>query len=147
MNIFKRARTTKVVDNTDTIVYDFKLRAPFWSYRTVEYHEYAPFVVFSTAIEEYLINLFGGELDSGNGNTLDNLICDMARQAERDLEKQHIEHGDTLKSFDIRNKADRKAFQHELALLQEELLINEKTQYEINARMEKDKFLGGYEHV
>lgn len=143
MNLFKKTNPTRVVDDTETIVSDFKLRAPFWSYRTVPYREYVPFVEFISAIDGYLERLFQGEIDDGNGDVLDNMICDMARQAEKDLDKQHIEHGDTIKSFDIRNQGDKKAFMHERDLLQAEIQENEQQLAEIKTRMKQDKFIGG----
>ena len=143
MSLFKKAKSTKMVDYNDNIVYDFILRAPFWSYRTVPYREYEPFVSFIPVIDGFLEKQFRGEIDSGNGDTLDNMICDMARQAEKDLDKQRSEHTDMIKSFDIRYHGDRKAFEHELTLLSAEFAEIEQQQAEINARLKKDKFIGG----
>ena len=143
MSFFKRAKTTKVMDDTETIVTDFKLRAPFWSYRTVPYREYEPFISFKPEIDGYLERLLQGEIDDGNGDVLDNLINDMARQAEKDLDKQRTEHGDTIKSFDIRNQGDKRAVKHELDLLQSEIGENEQQLADIKTRLNKDKFIGG----
>jgi hypothetical protein len=147
MKLFKKTTPTKVVDNTETVVYDFKLRAPFWSYRTVPYREYEPFSGFTPEINSHLDKLFQGEIDDGNGDVLDNMICDMARQAEKDLDKQRTEHGDIIKSFDIRNRGDRTAFEHELTLLQSELLENEQQTAEIKTRLKQDKFIGGKKYA
>ena len=147
MSIFKNTKNTKVMDETETIVNDFILRAPFWSYRTISYYEYGPFVNYTPELDAYLEILFQGEIDSGNGDVLDNLIFDMSRQAERDLDKQRTEHGDTIKTFHIRNKGDKEAFFHERALLQAEIEECEQQLIEIKNRIKKDKFLGGKKHA
>ena len=147
MNFFKRSKVTKIVDDTESIVADFKLRAPFWSYRTVPYREYEPFVNFTADIDNYLERLFEGEIDDGNGNVLDNIICDMARQAEEHLKRQHTEHRDTIKSFDIRNKGDKTAFMNERILLQAEIEDTEQQIEEVKRRMKRDKFVGGEKHA
>ena len=143
MSIFKKRRPTKVVDDTETVVQDFVLRAPFWSYRTVPYRGYEPFVEYGPAIDKYLESLFKGEIDDGNGDVLDNLICDMARQAEKDLDLQRTQHRDTIKSLDLRNQGDHWAFQHERALLETEIVDCEQELAEIKRRLRTDKFIGG----
>lgn len=144
----KRFRSTKLVDsNTESIVYDFMNRAPFWNYRTINYQEYEPFKDLTPVIDSYLEKLFEGQVDSGNSNTADNTIADMARQAERDLNRQLVDHRDTIKKLDIRNKADRKAFEDELDLLNTELQKNARLLIEVEDRLAKEKFIGGVRYA
>jgi len=139
----KKTKPTRIVDDTDSTVNDFKLRIPFWSYRAVPYREYEPFANLQPVIDDYLAKLFQGEIDDGNGDVLDNTICDMARQAEKDLDRQHTEHGDVLKSFDIRSKGDQRSFIHDRAELLAELEENQRQLEEIRSRVKRDKFIGG----
>ena len=143
MGLFKKAKTTKIIDNTDAVVYDFRLRPPFWSYRPEPYKEYQPFANLEPVIDGFLAKLFAGEIDSGNGNALDNIIDGYARQAESDLNRQRVMHGDTIKAFDIGYKGNRRAFENELALLSDELAKNGAKRSDISSRLEADKFLTG----
>ena len=72
-------------------------------------------------IDSYLEKLFNGEVDSGNGDVLDMIIGSVTRQAKHALEKQHCNHRDIIKSFDIRAKSDKKAFEDQRSRLQAEL--------------------------
>ena len=143
MSLFKKKRIMKIVDDSETVVSDFICRRPFWSYRTVRYREYEPFVSFGEMIDGFLEKQFSGEIDSGNGNTLDNLIGDMARQAENDLKRQRAEHKDTIRAFDTRVQGDRKSFEYEHMLLKAELERNNDRRNEIRERSDNDKFTGG----
>lgn len=146
MNLFKKKKPTRVVDDTESIVTDFRLRSPFWCYRAVSYRVWEPFAGYGKTIDSYLEKLFEGEIDDGNGDVLDNMICDMARQAERDLDRQHTEHGDIIRTFGIRSQGDRRAFVQERGLLQSALDETEQHLDEVRARMRKDEFRGGEPH-
>lgn len=146
MDIRKKDQREKDLYDAENIVKDFTLRTPFNSYRPTEYREYETFFNFKNEIDEYLESLFEGEIDDGNGDVLDNMINDMARQAEKDLEKQHTEHGDTIKSFEIRHRADKLAFENERNLLCAKINENECQLNEIILRIKNEKFLGGYKY-
>jgi len=146
MKFFRKSKPTRVVDDTETTVSDFRLRSPFWCYRTVPYRTCESFDGYGPVIDSYLSKLFQGEIDDGNGDVLDNMICDMARQAEKDLERQHTEHGDIIHSFGIRAQGDRRAFAHERDLLQRTLEETEQHLAEVSGRMRRDEFSGGEKH-
>lgn len=128
MGVFKSNSPEKVVDDTRVVVHDFQRRAPFWSYRTVPYKEYEPLVNLQGKLDDYLDALFCGDIDSANGDVLDNIIFDTVRQAQDDLNRQRVEHGDTIKSFGIRAEGDRAAFKEQLAKLREDLARNQEEQ-------------------
>ncbi len=133
----------KMVDQTETIVYDFMLRTPYWSYRPVTYREHESFVNLKPVLDSYLDQLFKGSIDAGNGNILDSFILNTARQAQEDLARQHTDHKNTITQFFIRNQGDQEAFSHQITLLRDELADNEAKQTEIKARLNKNTFLGG----
>ena len=142
MNIFNQLKNPKKsVDNKEVIVNDFQRRIPYWSYRATNYGVYEPFIKFKDEIDGYLAKLFSGEIDDGNGDVLDNMIFDMARQAEKSLAEQRTEHRDIIKSFDIRMKSDRDAFERELELLRTQLEDNMKKQERYSSLVENDEFL------
>ena len=124
----------------DEIVNDFVRRTPFWSYRTTSYQIYEPFMNYKEEIDRYLEKLFAGEIDDGNGDVLDSMISDMERQAEKHLLRQHSEHQDVIKSFELRMLGDRKAFEEQLQLLRELLAKNLAEQESLLARQRRDEF-------
>ena len=132
---------TKAVTDETVVVNDFERRIPYWSYRTVNYSIPERFLRYKEEIDEYLRHLFEGEIDDGNGDVLDNLILDMAMQAELSLEQQKIEHKDLITSFNIRAKSDKVAFENELMLLEEKLSENKRNQGRYVARMEENEFV------
>lgn len=100
------------VDDSRTVVHDFRLRATqagFESYRTVEYRLYHKLEEdeIMPRLEEHLSKLFAGEVDDGNGDMLDAILFGTAREALPDLGRQHYDHSDTLRRLIIRRKADR----------------------------------------
>lgn len=100
------------VDDSRTVVHDFRLRATqagFESYRTVEYRFYHKLEEdeIMPRLEEHLSKLFAGEVDDGNGDMLDAILFGTAREALPDLGRQHYDHSDTLRRLIIRRKADR----------------------------------------
>lgn len=131
----------KAVSSEEAVVNDFERRIPYWSYRPTNYKVFEPFMEYKSEIDGYLEKLFNGEIDDGNGDVLDNMIMDMARQAEKSLAKQHTEHGDIIKSFDIRAKSDRIAFEDELKLLRDRLDICMKKQAKYKELLEEDEFI------
>ena len=110
MNAFKLTNRHRTDETEDTVVRDFQRRAPFWSYRVTEYRPFAPFAEFRKELDGYLEKLFAGEIDDGNGDVLDNLIVDIARQAQFDLEKQRADHQDNLRNLQLRTVGDRSQF-------------------------------------
>ena len=129
-----------VAVNEDVIVNDFQRRTPYWSYRTTGYTIYEPFMDYKTEIDDYLARLFAGEIDDGNGDVLDSMISDMERQAEKHLWRQHSEHQDVIKSFELRMLGDKKAFTEEIELLKDMLAGNLKEQESLLARHGRDEF-------
>ena len=129
------------VGGDSVIVNDFERRIPFWSYRAVNYKDYEPFTNLKTELDGYLKQLFKGEIDDGNGDVLDNLIADRSRQAKKDLARQRTDHIDTIKSFDIRARSDKKAFEDELALVMEQMEENRQTLRRYKERMARDEFM------
>jgi len=130
-------------DPTDKqIVRDFKLRAPFATYRPVDYREYEPFIQFKPTINSYLKKLFAQKdtLDEGNKNAIDPLIADMAAKAEQHLRYQQIEHIDKIHGFYNRRVGDRHAFERELENLNTALEQNEEELEEIKQRHKSQKF-------
>lgn len=96
------------VDDSRTIVHDFRLRAPFESYRTVEYRLYPKLAedVMIPRLEEHLNKLFAGSVDEANGDMLIDTIFGAAREALPDLGKQYYDHSDMLRRLINRRKTD-----------------------------------------
>ena len=100
------------VDDSRTVVHDFRLRATqvgFESYRATEYRLYHKLeeCEMMPRLEEHLSKLFAGEVDDANGDMLDNIIFGAAREALPDIVRQHYDHLDMLRRLTIRRKADR----------------------------------------
>ena len=144
MSIFKTNAPEKQVDDTKEVVHDFTRRAPFWSYRTVAYREYAPLVNLKDELDCYLDALFRGDIDDGNGDVLDNLIFDAVRRAWEDLKKQRVDHLDTITSFGIRAQSDRTAFEEQLTQLEESLSKNIQEQEFIRDLLNRCEYQEGY---
>lgn len=99
-----------VVNDEEVVRDDFDRRAPFWEFRARSYSDYLPFTKYREEIDKHLEALFRGDIDDGNGDTLDALIIDMAQQAKRFMEKQRTDHQDIIMSLDIRSISDKQAF-------------------------------------
>ena len=140
MSIYKENNPMKVVDDETEIVHDFLRRAPFWSYRSVPYRDYAPLIDLKAQIDAYLDALFCGEIDDGNGDVLDNLVFDTVRQAQSDLRLQQVNHQDTIKSFGIRAVSDQAAFEQELTLLQATLAGNMEEQAKLRKMLARNEY-------
>ena len=140
MSIFKSANKHQTLEQDDTVVRDFQRRAPYWSYRVTDYRPYAPFSAFRQELDGYLEKLLAGEIDDGNGDVLDNLIGDMARQALLDLEKQRADHQDNLRSLEVRTVGDRDQFQRYRDALEHDLNRNLQAQAALEQRADKHTF-------
>ena len=140
MSIFKSVRKHQTLEQDDTVVHDFLRRAPYWSYRVTDYRPYAPFSDFRGGLDGYLEKLLAGEIDDGNGDVLDNLIGDMARQALLDLEKQRADHQDYLRSLDARTVGDRDQFQRCRDALERDLNRNLQEQAALEQRADRHTF-------
>lgn len=148
MGIFQRKeKANQAVKKEEAGAKDFERRIPFWNYRAVDYKNYEPFFQFRAEIDGYLEKLFAGEIDDGNGNVLDCIIGDMARQAEKDLARQRTEHRDMIKSFDIRAQSDRRAFENQLSLLKDYLAENRKKQEKYRVHVEANEFMRTEESI
>ena len=100
------------VDDSRTVVHDFRLRATqagVESYSTVEYRLYHKLeeAAMMPKLDEHLSKLFAGDVDDANGDMLDAILFGAAREALPNLGKQHYDHLDMLRRLIIRRKADR----------------------------------------
>lgn len=97
------------VDDSRSVVHDFRLRHPYESYRTVEYRLYHKLEESEMLprLEDHLTKLLAGEVDDANGDMLDNIIFGTVREALPDLGRQHYDHIDMLRRLILRHKSDR----------------------------------------
>ncbi len=116
----------KSISDEEVVVHDFERRTPFWGHRPKKYTLDERFMEFRNEIDEHLQRLFEGDIDSANGDTLDNLIMDVAKQAEHSLANQREWHKDWIKSLDDRARCDKKAYEEQLVLCKRELEKTEK---------------------
>jgi len=126
----------------DSIVTDFKHRAPFGGYRPVDYEEYEPFARLKPTLDDHLEKLFAGDtsIDEGNKDVIDPLIIDMAAKAEQDLNRQQTYHIDKIHSINNRRAGDKLAFERQLEQLNTALIENEKELEDIESRYRVNKF-------
>ena len=145
MNFFKKKKHEqgKIVDDTENAVTDFQLRANFWSYRPIDYHEHLPFIHYMVVIDKYLEELFMGDVDSGNKDVLDDLISDITNQAIQDLKKQKPEHIDKINELYHRRCGDVDHYKNLLAEVWRLLKRNEKEYQELSQRYWENKFIKG----
>lgn len=99
------------VDDNKSMVHDFRLRSSaigFESYRTCEYRLYHKLKEgeMLKILENHLSKLFNGEVDDANGDMLDAILFDTAREAISDLQNQRCDHKDVLRRLSVRHKAD-----------------------------------------
>ena len=120
---YKKTALFNSVDDTRNIVHDFRLRFPFESYRPTEYLLYSKLdeKIILPKIDEHLEKLFAGDIDDGNGNTLDAIIFSSAREAKPDLTRQRHNHTDTINRLITRRKTDIEDFKNMLKSLCSEL--------------------------
>lgn len=149
MNLFKKKDSNakaKIIENQEAehIVTDFKLTAPFASYRNIPYKDDPRFFdTFQLEIDDRLEALFKGEIDDMNANTLDDFIDDVARQTLVDLEKQQVSHHDFIDRFFVRRQTDKMHIEKQLNDLKEKLVKTEKQFEDANQRYENYRFSAG----
>lgn len=100
------------VDDSRTVVHDFRLRLTdpsYESYRTVDYRLYHKLEEdeMIPLLDDHLAKLFAGEVDSGNAGILENTIFAAAVEAVSDLRRQKVDHDDTIRRLINRRTADR----------------------------------------
>lgn len=98
------------VDDNRTVVYDFRLRHFYESYRAVQYRLYHKLTESEMLpkLEDHLTKLLtGNSVDQANGDMLDTLLIGVAREALADLNRQHNNHQDMLRRLILRHKSDR----------------------------------------
>ena len=144
MRLLQKNRKERKTDCEQQIVHDFLRRAPYWSYRAKGYEPYDPLLHFQEDIDRHLEALFSGEIDDGNGDVLDSQISDIVRQAQTDLKRQLVEHGDVIRSFGIRASSDRCAFQAKLETLREEKTALKREIDSLIERIKDNEGMGGY---
>jgi hypothetical protein len=110
------------------------------SLRQLNYEDFAPLFGYAETIDNFLENLFKGEIDPGNGNVCDNMIDNIAEQAAADIELQRISHYDSINTISNQRIADRHAYERQLDKKKEELAEIRSRLDEINIRFRKSKF-------
>jgi hypothetical protein len=110
------------------------------SLRQLNYRDFAPLFGYADAIDKFLEELFKGEIDLGNGNVCDNMINDIAEQAQTDIELQRISHHDSITIISNQRIADRHAYESQLEKKKEELAEIRSRLDEINIKFRKSKF-------
>ena len=140
MSIFKESTHEKQVDDSMEIVNDFTRQVPFWDYRPVNYRVDDHFLNLYPEIDAYLARLFAGEIDDGNGDVLDNLICDHAVNALRALSVQKVSHDDLLVNMYLQAKGAINSYESHLEKLTAEREIVEKELEDISERWDANKF-------
>lgn len=108
----KKQASLNVLDDTRTVVDDFKRRVPIEGHRIVEYRMYHKLEEeeMLPKLDAHLEALFAGRVDCANANMLDNIIIGSAREAVSDLRRQRCIHSDLLRRLIARRKADREDF-------------------------------------
>ena len=141
MALFKGSKHQKQVDDNVELVNDFVRQTPFWNYRPVEYKINEYFLTGLVAeLDSYLDRLFAGEIDDGNGDVLDNIICDYAARAVRDVSEQKVHHEDLIVNMYHQAEGARKTFIEHLALVKAQKAEVSKELEDITKRLNKDKF-------
>ena len=143
MSVLKEVNTSKAVDDTLEVVNDFTCQIPFWSYQVAAYREYAPFSDLTEILDAHLEKLFAGEIDDGNGDVLDCLIADYARENFRYLAQQRVEHRGALKMFEVQRQGAKHAFEDHYDSIRQTLQEKQTERDELLARSRADQFEGG----
>lgn len=118
----------------------FTLRAPFWSYRAVEYKSYAPLDELKAEIDDRLEALFRGQIDSGNADVLDFVLFDVVRMARADLDRQQVHHRHGIASLEIRPSGDISQFKAEREQLDRDLTRNKEEQELIRRLLRESEY-------
>lgn len=108
-------------ENSDESTMKFDRRIPKWEYRPSEYYNLKRFDNLKTELDEYLEKLFKGEIDSGNGNVLDNLISDVMNETIKEIGRQRVNHKDTIEGLSIFHNGSEEEFRRELEHIDDEL--------------------------
>lgn len=121
---------------------DFRLRSSvtgYEGYRPADYRLYYKLEEswMLPRLDEHLEKLLSGEVDDGNGDMLDTLIFSAAREALPDLERQRLDHGDTMRRLAARREADRKDLRQIREQCGQELAALEADYKEIRLKMKK----------
>ena len=143
MSKHKEVHTSKAVDDTLEVVNDFTCQIPYWSYQVSAYREYAPFSNLTATLDAHLEKLFTGELDDGNGDVLDCLIADYARESFRFLAQQRVEHRGVLKMFQVQRQGAKRAFESHYRSLEQTVQEKRQERDELLKRKRTDRFEGG----
>lgn len=143
----KETHTGKVVDDTLDIVNDFICQTPFWGYQVSAYRDNETFSDLTPILDSYLERLFaGGSIDDGNGDVLDCLIADYARENMKYLSRQRVEHENMMKKFDMQRQGSQKSFEEHLVSIDKQLKEKTEEFTDIKKRYQQDKFKGGHRH-
>lgn len=95
------------VDDSRSVVYDFRRRTPFESYRCMDYKLYRKLQEKSmySMLDRCLDRLLPA-MDDGNLNVLNRKLLALGMQGMVDLERQRICHQDTIRRVTARWNAD-----------------------------------------
>lgn len=106
----KRKPIFEAVDDSKTVVYDYRQRHPWSSYRAVDYELYHKLdeKEMLPKLDKYLNELLAGNVDSGNSNMLDGIILSAVREGMSDIERQHTDHVDTNRRLIVSHKSNYK---------------------------------------
>ncbi len=143
MSKLKEVHTSKAVDDTLEVVNDFTCQIPYWSYQVSAYREYPPFSDLTATLDEHLEKLFTGEIDDGNGDVLDCLIADYARENFKFLAQQRVEHRSALKMFQVQREGAKHSFESHYKSMEQTAQEKRKELDELLKRGKRDRFEGG----
>ena len=135
-----RKNPIKAIADTVDVVNDFNRQALFWSYRPVAYRAYAPFYNLTPVLDEFIDDLFRGNIDEGNADTLDNIIADYARQAIIFLDQQKIEHIDMIRQLQFQVDGAVKSLNLHLEQIERDVEENAEDMAVIKERMKAERF-------
>lgn len=141
MALFKESNHQKHIDDEMEIVNDFTRQVPFWNYRPVSYRINERFMDLIPELDAYLERLFAGEIDDGNGDVLDNIICDHAAETIKELTDQKVSHDDLLVNMHIQAQGAIDSLENHLSKLREKREEIVRDLDDISARWAKDKFV------
>lgn len=120
MSIFHEANLTKTPDKPENVT--FVRQRPYADFRPVDFvQDKRLFETAEKQLDAYLSKLFEGELDDGNADALDAIICDTVRLALCGLADQHLIHQDRNRDLCIQLKSGRLPFEEQLRLLEDSL--------------------------
>lgn len=136
----KEIQAGKAVDDTIEIANDFRIQTPFGRYQPVPYREYGPFAGLIPVLQGHLDKLFSGEPDEGNGDVLDCIIADYARESFKDLSAQRTNHHTTIRELYIQRQGSEKSLLEHLKALEALDEENREEREEIKMRIKESRF-------